>query len=202
MSSMVDPWFTVLTGAQWKNNLRGRGMVPSFKRWTAEGSLRSGRRVLRDSALYCSPDTLLQVPVTSGRGETVFLMADRISRLESQVALLERELEHIGTRQRFESEFREHVHTYVESIRCNACVREVLVEEGADGWTVWTVVEAPPFEDLALLPIFDQQVRLVRDLPSAMRTDFRVINLSELPDGVSKDDMLHEGLDTVWSRNP
>lgn len=72
---------------------------------------------------------------------------------------------------------------YVERVRTIGIVRKVLLIETEDIPTIWTIIDALPFEDSLRQPIYEAQLHVLRALEATTRLDFYVLNVSELPEG-------------------
>ncbi len=74
-----------------------------------------------------------------------------------------------------------YVKEYVEKVKPIEYVREVRVIENEGGYPrIWTIIEAPPFEDSLLNPIFEAEGEILRT--GNIPVDFELLNLSEYPD--------------------
>ncbi len=158
-------------------------------------------RTARRSELYYSVGIVRENSFEVVLENAAGLMADRIAKLEGQVAELHRQLCDIGGRPYSDQKVEPPVSDYLEAVRSIECVSEVLVDEHCERWTIWTLIEAPPFEEELQLPVFREQVNFVRSLPDGASVDFRVLNLCELAEGVTKDEVLPGGLQTLWRRD-
>ncbi|MBI4333838.1 MAG: hypothetical protein HY673_21460 [Chloroflexi bacterium] len=93
----------------------------------------------------------------------------------------------------------QYLNQYVEKVKTLEYVREVrVVANGAGCPTVWTIIEAPAFEDSWLRPIFEaeKQILRTRDVP----LDFELVNMSEYPDKTGLTDVAPTSARSVWRR--
>lgn len=58
-------------------------------------------------------------------------------------------------------------------------VEKVLLSEHEEGLTVWTIIDAPPFEDSVRAPIYEAELEALRGCPEETMIDLHVLNLSE-----------------------
>ena len=70
-------------------------------------------------------------------------------------------------------------HEYVHLVRRHAIVDSVVfVDDEDDGPAIWTVVIAPPFDSVAVRPVYEAQAKLLGKAPCDV--DVRLVNKTEL----------------------
>lgn len=91
---------------------------------------------------------------------------------------------------------------YIEEVKSLDVVRQVLLSksEDEDVSIIWTIIEAPPFEDSLRIRIYEAQLRILKSLKEDTVLDFHVLNLSELSENQSVEDVVPPDIDTLWQR--
>ena len=91
---------------------------------------------------------------------------------------------------------------YIEEAKSLDVVREVLLSKSEDENVpiIWTIIEAPPFEDSLRIPIYEAQLRILKSLKEDTLLDFHVLNLSELSENQSMEDVVPPEIDILWQR--
>lgn len=90
---------------------------------------------------------------------------------------------------------------YVDLVSPIQVVKQVLVIDDGGITSIWTVIDAPPYEDQLRMPIYEAQLQLLRlvgeeDIP----LDFLVINVSELPDNQELASTVPQNAKIFWQR--
>ena len=89
---------------------------------------------------------------------------------------------------------------YVNIVRSIEVVKEILLQTKEDIVTIWTIIDAPPFQDDLRMPIYDAQVIVLRTLENNIHIDFHIVNLSELPNTVGIEQIIPLNAKCIWSR--
>lgn len=89
---------------------------------------------------------------------------------------------------------------YVRRVKSIEIVQEILVEETEEGPTLWTIIDAPPFEYSPREPIYEAQLVTLRELEGNKFPDFRVVNVSEFPKTEKLESLLPAAGKTLWKR--
>jgi FtsZ-binding cell division protein ZapB len=89
---------------------------------------------------------------------------------------------------------------YVKIVSNIDMAKKVLVAETMDVATIWTIIDAPPFEDSLRTPIYDAQLRILSTLKEHVPLDFNVLNVSELPKKQEPNDIIPANAKLVWER--
>ena len=89
---------------------------------------------------------------------------------------------------------------YVDKVTTLPQVKEVLVARDEEGATIWTVIEAPPFEFSSEEPIYEAELEVLRDSPDDVLLDVRVLNVAELPGREGVAEFIPAQARLVWRR--
>lgn len=89
---------------------------------------------------------------------------------------------------------------YLKMVSTIDIVRQVFLFEAEDITAIWTIIDAPPFEDSVCTPIYDAQLKILRMLKEDMLFDFHVFNISELSDDVKLKHIIPSNANLVWQR--
>jgi len=91
---------------------------------------------------------------------------------------------------------------YIEEVKGLRVVREVLLSrcEDDDVSIIWTIIEAPPFDDSLRIPIYEAQLKILKSLKEDTLVDFHVLNLSELLENQSVENIVPPDTDMLWQR--
>ncbi len=87
---------------------------------------------------------------------------------------------------------------YVDKLVPFEIVQEILVKE--ETRTLWVMIDAPPFNEAARLPLFEVAADIIRaDLEEAS-TEFFVENLLEYSPGTRLSDITSPQAKSIWRR--
>lgn len=89
---------------------------------------------------------------------------------------------------------------YVNRVSAIDIVREVLLVETDEITTVWTIIDAPPFEDSVREPVYQAQLQILRELEGDTVLDFYVLNVSELPKKEKLERIVPPDARLLWRR--
>jgi len=89
---------------------------------------------------------------------------------------------------------------YVGLVGRLAIVRKILLVRDEEGTTVWTVIEAAPFEDSLRVPIYEAQFEALRSAQEGALLDFYVLNTKELTEGQDPEGILPEDARVLLER--
>ncbi len=92
------------------------------------------------------------------------------------------------------------VNEFVARVARLTQVKEIRLARDEDGATIWTVIEAPPFELLSEEPIYEAELEVLRDSPDDVLVDVRVLNITELPAGEGVEKFLPAEAKLIWHR--
>jgi len=89
---------------------------------------------------------------------------------------------------------------YVEIVSGINIVRQVFLCETNNIATIWTIIDATPFEDSLRTPIYDAQVKILSTLKENIPLDFYVLNVSELSEGEELKGIIPSNAKLVWEQ--
>jgi hypothetical protein len=91
---------------------------------------------------------------------------------------------------------------YIEQVKDLRVVCEVLLSrcEDDDASIIWTIIEAPPFDDSLRLPIYEAQLKILKSIKGDALVDFHVLNLAELLENQSVENIVPPDTDMLWQR--
>jgi len=89
---------------------------------------------------------------------------------------------------------------YVDIISSIDIVRQILLVEDKDITTIWTIIDAVPFDSSLRTPIYDAQGKIFSVLEEDIALDFYVLNLSELPEKQELESIIPPSAKLVWER--
>ncbi len=91
---------------------------------------------------------------------------------------------------------------YIEGVKNLDVVRKVLLSGSEDENVsiIWTIIEAPPFDDSLRIPIYEAQLKILKSLKEDILLDFHVLNLSELLENQSVEGIVPPDTDILWQR--
>ena len=88
---------------------------------------------------------------------------------------------------------------FASRVRSSGIVIEVRYTQDEERITAWTITDGPPFEFESNKPIYEAAIDAM-SLQEEPVFDFRVININELEEGGSIDDIVPRGAKTIWKR--
>jgi len=89
---------------------------------------------------------------------------------------------------------------YVDLVSTINIVRQVLIVTTNHIATIWTIIDAPPFQDSLRTPIYDAQVKILSTLKENIPLDFYVLNVAELSEDEKLEDIIPSNAKLVWER--
>lgn len=89
---------------------------------------------------------------------------------------------------------------YLESVRDIDIVQAVYLITARETSMLWTIIDAPPFEDSLRQPIYSAQLEVLRKLDRSMVVDFYIINLQELPENKNLASIIPHNAALLWRR--
>lgn len=90
--------------------------------------------------------------------------------------------------------------TYVSTVNKLDIVQQVGITQTPGGTTIWTMIDATPFDDSLRMPIYDAQLEVLRGFSKDIAIDFHVVNIAELR-GIGKlEDILPRLMKPIWTR--
>lgn len=75
---------------------------------------------------------------------------------------------------------------------------QVLLVQTEEVATIWTIIDAPSFNDLLRTPIYDAQVQILGSLRKNIPLDFCVLNVSELPEDEKLESIIPSNAKPIW----
>lgn len=89
---------------------------------------------------------------------------------------------------------------YVQQVADLKLVQKIMAVESEDVTTLWTIIQAPPFDDSLREPIYEAQLEILRELRGNMALDFYVLNVSEFHDPDQLPNFLPSNAKLLWRR--
>ena len=89
---------------------------------------------------------------------------------------------------------------YVEIVSTISIVRQVFLVESKDVLTIWTIIDAPPFEDSLRTPIYKAQLDILSALKENTTLDFYILNVLELSKDENLQGIIPSDAKLVWER--
>jgi len=89
---------------------------------------------------------------------------------------------------------------YVGLVKNLSIARQIFLTETDDQTTIFTIIDAPPFEDKLRQPIYEAQLQLLRMSADDVRLGFDVSNVQELKDAGNITRIVPEGAQLLWQR--
>jgi len=89
---------------------------------------------------------------------------------------------------------------YIDTIKSIDVVRQILLVEDKDVTTIWTIIDAVPFDSSLRTPIYDAQGKIFSVLEEDIALDFYVLNLSELPEKQKLESITPPSAKLIWER--
>lgn len=91
---------------------------------------------------------------------------------------------------------------YIEEVKNLDVALKVLLSKSEDEnvYIIWTIIEAPPFDDDLRIPIYEAQLKILKSLKEDTFIDFHVVNLSELLENQNIEDIVPPVTDILWQR--
>ncbi len=75
--------------------------------------------------------------------------------------------------------------------------KKILIVEDEEGFTIWTIIEAEPFDDSQRKPIYQAQINILRQMEEGIPIDFRILNISEYK---QIEDIIPSSAKIYWQR--
>lgn len=79
-------------------------------------------------------------------------------------------------------------------------VKRILIIEDEEGFTIWTVIEAEPFDDSQRKPIYQAQINMLRQIEEDIPIDFHILNISEYSSLEGLQDIIPPNAKIIWQR--
>lgn len=86
---------------------------------------------------------------------------------------------------------------YLNMINNIEIVKQILIVEDEEGITIWTIIEAEPFDDSQRKPIYQAQINILRQVDEGTPIDFRILNISEYK---QRGNIIPSSAKIVWQR--
>lgn len=79
-------------------------------------------------------------------------------------------------------------------------VKQILIVEDEEGFTIWTVIEAEPFDDSLRKPIYQAQIDMLRQIEDDKPIDFHILNILEYTNLEALQDVIPHNAKIIWQR--
>ena len=89
---------------------------------------------------------------------------------------------------------------YIQIVSSINIVHKVLVVETTEAATIWTIIDAPPFEDSYRDLVYDAQIEIFNMTKEDIPLDFYILNVSELVNKQELDKIIPSNSKLVWER--
>ena len=86
---------------------------------------------------------------------------------------------------------------YLNMVNTIEIVKQILIVEDEEGFTIWTIIEAEPFDDSQRKPIYQAQINIFRQIEEGIPIDFRILNISECK---QIEDIIPSSAKIYWQR--
>lgn len=86
---------------------------------------------------------------------------------------------------------------YLNMINTIEIVQRILIVEDEEGFTIWTIIEAEPFDDSQRKPIYQAQINILRQMEEGIPIDFCILNISEYK---QIEDIIPSSAKIYWQR--
>ncbi len=90
------------------------------------------------------------------------------------------------------------VREYVGLLEGIEIARQIYLFKSGGCNNLWTVIDAPPFEDDLRYPIYEAQMNISSRGSKNNPVDFYIININELPEGKRLEDILPINATLIW----
>ena len=174
--------------------LSGRSSV-WFAKYTASGIPGVGETwpqmvsVIRESR---KPVAVVDDEVTQLKGEIQDLRI-RVNSLEEKVAHWEATIARSADVQGL-------CEGFVKIVSAVDIIQQVYLTEAENLATIWTVIDAPPFEDNLRKPVYEAELEILRMSEDDVRLDFDMLNIQELPKPTDIANVIPKNAKLVWRR--
>ncbi len=128
-------------------------------------------------------------------------LSRQIVALREEVASLREELRELSKDRSLEGRIQDLCDAYVREVSELDTVTEVLRVPRGGGWLIWTLMEAPPFEESLRYPVYEVQYRVLSAVEESLPVDFYLLNTSELGESAELEDVVPAGAQPLWRRN-
>lgn len=89
---------------------------------------------------------------------------------------------------------------YLDMVSSIDVVRQILLVEDKDITTIWTIIDAAPFESSLRTPIYNAQVKIYSEMEDDIALDFHVLNLSEFQEKQELKSIIPPSAKFIWER--
>ena len=89
---------------------------------------------------------------------------------------------------------------YQKALESLKYVKQILSVVNADMYSIWTVIEAPPFNDRYRDPIYNAQLNVLQQVGDDISIDFHILNTSELCEDIQTEDIVPHGAKIIWQQ--
>ena len=79
-------------------------------------------------------------------------------------------------------------------------VKQILIVEDEEGFTILTLIEAEPFDDSQRKPIYQAQINILRQMEEDIPVDFHILNVSEHLNLEELRDVIPSNAKIFWQR--
>jgi hypothetical protein len=89
---------------------------------------------------------------------------------------------------------------YLSMVNTFEIVKQILIVEDEEGFTIWTIIEAEPFDDSQRKPIYQAQINMLRQMKEDIPIDFHILNASECSNLEDLRDVIPSNAKIFWQR--
>lgn len=89
---------------------------------------------------------------------------------------------------------------YQKALESLKYVKQILSIANADMYSIWTVIEAPPFDDHYRDPIYNAQLDVLQQVGDDISIDFHILNTLELCEDTQTEDIVPHGAKIIWQQ--
>lgn len=151
------------------------------------------------------PHELRRIEFIDTTGELSRDMANLRNEVETEIADLRERVESVehelaSIRKSRVAIIDELCRAYVQIVNSINEVVKVLLVEDEDVAEIWTIIDAPPFEDQLRIPVYDAQLETLRSSQVEIPVEFHVLNLLEISDKRALERIIPPHARLIWQR--
>lgn len=90
------------------------------------------------------------------------------------------------------------VREFVKIVSAINIVKKIFLNEDKNIVMIWTIIDAPPFEDILCDPIYEAELKMLRMLKGSISVDFRLYNINEFHKDISLEQIIPSDAKLVW----
>ncbi len=96
--------------------------------------------------------------------------------------------------------FNQTIQEYVGLLEGIEIAKQIYLFKSGGCNNLWTIINAPPFEDELRYPIYEAQMNIVSRGSKDNPIDFYILNINEIPEGKRLEDVLPVNATVIWKR--